>query len=58
MTTITAPAITAALVGVIVNLARFFAYHVLWPQGFAGPFEWISASLSIAAFTALVRYRI
>jgi len=25
--------ITAAVVGVIVNLAVFFAYHVLWPQG-------------------------
>ena len=31
----TAPltAITAAVVGVIVNLALFFAYHVLWPKG-------------------------
>ena len=31
----TAPltAITAAVVGVILNLAVFFAYHVLWPQG-------------------------
>ena len=31
----TAPltAITAAVVGVIVNLAMFFAWHVLWPQG-------------------------
>ena len=25
--------ITAAVVGVIVNLALFFAWHVLWPQG-------------------------
>ena len=35
----TAPlsAITAAVVGVILNLALFFAYHVLWPQGFGGP---------------------
>ena len=34
----TAPlsAITAAVVGVILNLALFFAYHVLWPQGFGG----------------------
>ncbi|WP_455202940.1 hypothetical protein [Kaarinaea lacus] len=24
---------TAALVGVIINLAVFFAYHVLWSQG-------------------------
>jgi len=28
--------ITAAVVGVIINLAVFFAYHVLWPQGFEG----------------------
>ncbi|EPO0797967.1 chromate efflux transporter, partial [Acinetobacter baumannii] len=34
----TAPltAITAAVVGVILNLALFFSYHVLWPQGFSG----------------------
>src|SRR5258706_13477322 len=29
-------AITAAVVGGILNLALFFGYHVLWPQGFAG----------------------
>ncbi|MEO5695711.1 MAG: chromate efflux transporter, partial [Burkholderiaceae bacterium] len=36
----TAPltAITAAVVGVILNLALFFAWHVWWPQGFAGAF--------------------
>ena len=36
----TAPlsAITAAVVGVILNLALFFAYHLLWPKGFAGAF--------------------
>ncbi len=26
-------AVTAAVVGVIINLAVFFAYHVLWPNG-------------------------
>jgi hypothetical protein len=43
----TAPltAITAAVVGVILNLALFFGYHVLWPKGFAGTFDWISALL-------------
>ena len=41
----TAPlsAITAAVVGVILNLALFFAYHVLWPQGFGGRFDAVSA---------------
>ena len=34
----TAPltAITAAVVGVVLNLALFFGYHLLWPQGFGG----------------------
>ena len=47
----TAPltAITAAVVGVILNLALFFAYHVLWPQGFAGTFDWASALIALAA---------
>ena len=56
----TAPllAITAAVVGVILNLAVFFAGHVLWPRGFAGGFEWFSALLGAAALIALFRYRI
>lgn len=55
----TAPltAITAAVVGVVLNLAVFFAYHVLWPEGFAGRFEWFSALLGIAALIALFRFR-
>lgn len=48
--------ITAAVVGVIVNLAVFFAFHVLWPQGFAGPFEWVALLIGTAAFVALVRF--
>ncbi|MDB5772435.1 MAG: TnOtChr-like ChrA chromate transporter [Burkholderia sp.] len=55
----TAPlaAITAAVVGVILNLALFFAYHVLWPKGFAGPFDWVSALIVLAAFIALFRFK-
>jgi len=55
----TAPltAITAAVVGVIVNLALFFAYHVLWPQGFAGRFDAVSAALAVAAAVALFRFK-
>lgn len=49
--------ITAAVVGVVINLAVFFAYHVLWPQGFAGTFEWFSLFIGIAAFIALFRYK-
>ncbi len=55
----TAPltAITAAVVGVILNLALFFGYHVLWPKGFAGAFDWLSAALALAAAIALFRYK-
>jgi chromate transporter len=49
--------ITAAVVGVIVNLAVFFAWHVLWPQGWSGGFDWFSAVVGIAAIAALWRYR-
>jgi chromate transporter len=49
--------ITAAVVGVILNLAIFFAYHVLWPEGFGGRFEWASAVIGAAAFIALWRYK-
>ncbi|PTQ85576.1 chromate efflux transporter [Nitrosomonas ureae] len=49
--------ITAAVVGVIVNLAVFFAYHVLWPNGFDAAFEWFSALIGIAAYIALFKYK-
>jgi chromate transporter len=56
----TAPlsAITAAVVGVILNLAMFFAYHVLWPQGFGGRFDALSAFIAIAAAVALFRFKV
>jgi chromate transporter len=55
--------ITAAVVGVILNLAVFFAWHVLWPEAtgdapFSGPFEWFSLLITIAAFLALWRYKV
>jgi chromate transporter len=56
----TAPlsAITAAVVGVILNLALFFAYHVLWPQGFGGRFDVASACIAVAAAVALFRFKL
>ncbi|RZU47651.1 chromate transporter [Fluviicoccus keumensis] len=55
----TAPltAITAAVVGVILNLALFFGYHVLWPKGFDGVFEWASAVIALAAAVALLKFK-
>ena len=62
---LTAPltAITAAVVGVIVNLAVFFALHVLWPQStgttpFAGRFEVASAIIAAIAAAALVTRKV
>lgn len=54
---LTAPltAITAAVVGVIVNLAAFFAVHVLWPDGLAGRFDATSLAIGFAALLALTR---
>jgi len=49
--------ITAAVVGVILNLAVFFAYHVFWPQGWAGRFDGVSALLGLCALLALVRHK-
>ncbi len=55
----TAPltAITAAVVGVILNLVLFFGYHVLWPKGFSGAFDWIAALIAVAAAVALIRFK-
>jgi chromate transporter len=60
----TAPltAITAAVVGVILNLAVFFAWHTFWPQAtsgapFAGSFEALQLGVALAAFVALWKFK-
>ena len=57
--------ITAAVVGVILNLATFFAYHVLWPNGFTGSvteiisnMDWLALLIGIIAFIAMMRFKI
>ncbi|HEY5676648.1 MAG TPA: chromate transporter [Myxococcales bacterium] len=47
-------AVTAAVVGVIVNLSLFFGYHVLWPRGWGGGLDVPSAIVIAAATYALV----
>ncbi len=54
--------ITAAVVGVILNLAAFFAWHTFWPQGtaeapFAGRFDWLPVIVAVASFVALWKYK-
>lgn len=55
----TAPltAITAAVVGVILNLALFFGYHVLWPKGFDHSVDIVSGLISVAAAIALFKFK-
>jgi chromate transporter len=53
---LTAPltAITAAVVGVILNLAIFFGQHVLWPQGLGGEVDMTAALIAVSAAIALL----
>lgn len=63
----TAPltAITGAVVGVIVNLALFFGYHVWWPKGFGSELgasiwagiQWPAVVISLLAFVALFKFK-
>ena len=48
-------AVTAAIVGVILNLAVWFALHVFFPS--AGV-DWFAVILCAAAFVAMLRYKI
>jgi len=56
--------ITAAVVGVIVNLAAFFAWHVLWPAGWTGAarplggLDAIALVIGAVAAVALMRFRV
>jgi len=49
-------AITAAAVGVLLNLALLLASHVLWPQGLAGGPSTMAAVIALAAAIALFRF--
>lgn len=49
-------AITAAIVGVVLNLAVWFALHVFFPG--AGTIDWFAIALCAAAFVAMLRYKI
>ena len=61
---LTAPltAITAAVVGVVLNLTLFLSYHVLWPRGysaenFLGGVDGMALTMAGAAALALLRFK-
>lgn len=49
--------VTAAVVGVVLNLALVFGAAVIFPQGLGGSIDWFSAAMSAAAFIALYKYK-
>jgi len=49
-------AITAAVVGVILNLAIWFAWHALRPAG--GGYDWFVAVVAIGSWLAMERFKI
>jgi chromate transporter len=56
----TAPltAITAAVVGVILSLALFFAVHVFMPNQSVMHIDWIALALAVVGFMALFKFRV
>ncbi|MBC3873405.1 chromate efflux transporter [Undibacterium flavidum] len=51
-------AITAAVVGVLVNLALFFVIHVVWPQGLNAQLDYFTAGIALVAAFALFRLKL
>jgi len=49
-------AVTAAVVGVILNLAVWFGLHVFFPT--RGAVDWFALVVSVAAFVALQRFKV
>jgi chromate transporter len=53
--TSTLSAVTAAVVGVVLNLAVWFAIHVLWPV--KGSFDWFALAIAAVAFIGLLKWK-
>jgi chromate transporter len=47
--------VTAAVVGVVLNLAVWFALHVIHPQT---GFDWFAIALGLAALVAMLRWKL
>jgi chromate transporter len=52
-------AVTAAVVGVVLNLAVWFGLHVFFPSGVSGgSVNWFGVAVSTVAFLALQRFKL
>ena len=47
--------VTAAVVGVILNLAVWFGLHVIFPEG--GRIDWIAVALGTVAFVGMIKWK-
>jgi ABC-type glycerol-3-phosphate transport system permease component len=47
--------VTAAIVGVILNLAVWFAHHVLFPE--PGRIDWFALAVALVAFGGMLRWK-
>jgi chromate transporter len=55
----TLTAVTAAVVGVVLNLAVWFGLHVFFPAGLhGGRNDWFAIAVCVAAFIAMQRYKV
>jgi chromate transporter len=50
--------VTAAVVGVVLNLALVFGAAVIWPNGIAGGTNWLALAMSAVAFVALYKFKV
>jgi chromate transporter len=50
--------VTAAVVGVVLNLAVVFGAAVLWPEGLAAGINWVALAMSIAALIVIYRFHV
>jgi chromate transporter len=53
--TTTLSAVTAAVVGVVLNLAVWFGLHVIFPS--PGTVDWFAILVGLVAFTGMVRWK-
>ncbi|MBA3882889.1 MAG: chromate efflux transporter [Chthoniobacterales bacterium] len=53
--TTTLSAVTAAIVGVVMNLAVWFGMHVLFPGN--GTFDWFALAIGVVAFIGMMKWK-
>ena len=54
--TTTLSAVTAAVVGVVLNLAVWFALHVIFPS--ANVVDWFAVVVGLVAFVAMLKWKL